>query len=220
LLGDKYIDFIEGTYLVPEQCTLKYFDNIVLEAFSKSPWYTVPILWIPLALFGFFTAISNSANLNMLPIHVFFGMLTWMLLEYILHRFVFHMKTSSFHMNLLHFCLHGYHHIAPMDPFRLTFPPVPALLLGIIVYTLLNMFFTFATAVSLLTGITIGYILYDMEHYALHHSAFLNSIGYYRNMKKHHLYHHYKNENSNFGISSMLFDYVFQSFDPLYLKKS
>jgi len=32
-------------------------------------------------------------------------------------------------------------------------------------------------------------------------------------MKKHHLYHHYKNENANFGIATMIFDYVFNSFD-------
>jgi 4-hydroxysphinganine ceramide fatty acyl 2-hydroxylase len=218
LLGEKYDEFIKKTFLAPEQKTLKYFDNVVLEFFSKSPWYTVPILWIPLLLLQLVFSVKLGVGLIGLPVLFVVGVLSWCLLEYTLHRFIFHMETSTFSMNILHFCLHGYHHIAPMDPFRLTFPPVPAILIGVILYSTFTPIFGLPTTMALLTGITFGYICYDLEHYALHHSAFLNSVGYYKNMKKHHLYHHYKNENSNFGISSMLFDYVFQSFDKSHLK--
>jgi 4-hydroxysphinganine ceramide fatty acyl 2-hydroxylase len=218
LLGERYDEFIQKTFLIPEQKTLKYFDNTVLEFFSKSPWYTVPILWIPLLLIQLVLAVKVGVSWMGLPMYLLIGGLSWCLLEYTLHRFIFHMKTKSFGMNILHFCLHGYHHIAPMDPFRLTFPPVPAILIGVILYASISPFLSLPASISILAGTTIGYICYDLEHYALHHSDFLNSFRYYKNMKKHHLYHHYKNENSNYGISSMLFDYVFQSFDSSHFK--
>jgi len=190
---------------------------VFLEAFSKSPWYTVPCLWLPILAIVVFLSVKEGVNIMVFPFYVFGGMISWMFMEYMLHRHVFHMKTKTFFWNLLHFCLHGYHHIAPMDPGRLTFPPVPALVLGVIVFNLIKIFLSFELSMALIAGMIVGYVLYDLEHYALHHNAFLNRFEYFRNMKKHHLYHHYKNENSNFGISSMLFDYVFQSFDITYL---
>jgi len=218
LLGDKYVEFIEKTFIVSEQVSLRYFDNNIMEFLSRSPWYTVPIVWIPMIILIFSLSIKFGVNLMFLPVYIFGGIITWMFIEYMLHRHIFHMKTSTFRWNVFHFCLHGYHHIVPMDPNRLTFPPVPAMLIGIIVYNILSIIFRFEVTLAVLCGIIIGYVLYDLEHYALHHNAFLNVIPYFKNMKKHHLYHHYKNEDSNFGISSMLFDYVFQSFDSIYLK--
>jgi len=162
-------------------------------------------------------SIQFGVNLMFLPVYIIGGLLSWMFIEYMLHRHIFHMKTSTFRWNILHFCLHGYHHIAPMDPTRLTFPPVPAALIGIILLNLLLIIFRLEVSLAILSGIMLGYVSYDLEHYALHHGAFLNTIPYFKNMKKHHLYHHYKNEDSNFGISSMLFDYIFQSFDAMYL---
>eukprot|EP01129_Flabellula_baltica_P015382 TRINITY_DN776_c0_g1_i1.p1 TRINITY_DN776_c0_g1~~TRINITY_DN776_c0_g1_i1.p1 ORF type:complete len:357 (-),score=60.52 TRINITY_DN776_c0_g1_i1:32-1066(-) len=217
-LGEHYDEFIENTYLAPELVTLKYFDNPVLEWGSKSPWYTVPFVWFPVCFFMFYQAVSTGTSVFSMPLFIVGGVLGWMLLEYVLHRFLFHMKTTSFLMNCFHFMLHGYHHIAPMDPMRLTFPPIPAAILASIVYTLMRVFFPFTTTMALLTGICLGYIFYDCEHYLMHHSDVLNGIEYFRSMKRHHLYHHYKNENSNFGISSMLYDHVFQSFDSVYLK--
>ena len=40
------------------------------------------------------------------------GMLLWSLLEYLLHRFLFHMKPpgNSYYLITLHFILHGQHH--------------------------------------------------------------------------------------------------------------
>lgn len=40
------------------------------------------------------------------------GMLLWSLMEYLLHRFLFHMKppSNSYYLITLHFILHGQHH--------------------------------------------------------------------------------------------------------------
>jgi len=216
-LGEDYYDFIETTYIVPDVVSLRYFDSNFLEFFSKGPWYTVPIVWIPMFLYFFNAALVNDVYLFSMPIYIVSGLLLWMFVEYMLHKHVFHMRTSSFLWNCIHFMLHGYHHICPLDTLRLTFPPIPALSLAFIVYKFLTIFFSFGTCMAILSGTAVGYMMYDMGHYIMHHSASLNWFGYFKSMKRHHLYHHYKNEQSNFGISSMLYDQLFDSFDKDYL---
>lgn len=39
-------------------------------------------------------------------------------------------------------------------------------------------------------GITLGYILYDMIHYFIHHSS--PKSGYFKQVKLYHMQHHYK----------------------------
>ncbi|KAI8568533.1 hypothetical protein RHMOL_Rhmol02G0208000 [Rhododendron molle] len=51
------------------------------------------------------------------------GIFIWTLMEYTLHRFLFHIKTKSYWGNTLHYLLHGCHHKHPMDGLRLVFPP-------------------------------------------------------------------------------------------------
>lgn len=54
-----------------------------------------------------------------IPVHKYYfpfifllGMILWSLLEYLIHRFVFHMKppASNYYLITLHFLLHGQHH--------------------------------------------------------------------------------------------------------------
>lgn len=54
-----------------------------------------------------------------IPVHKYYfpfifllGMFLWSLLEYLIHRFVFHMKppASNYYLITLHFLLHGQHH--------------------------------------------------------------------------------------------------------------
>jgi hypothetical protein len=62
------------------------------------------------------------------------GMLIWTLIEYIIHRWIFHMETSTGGWNWFHFFAHGIHHLCPTDASRLTFPPVFSVVLGTAFY--------------------------------------------------------------------------------------
>lgn len=66
----------------------------------------------------------------------FGGILVWSLLEYTLHRYVFHMDTRNVggFAKIFHFILHGLHHKVPTDPNRLVFPPFPAVLIATTIY--------------------------------------------------------------------------------------
>ncbi len=55
------------------------------------------------------------------------GNFVWTILEYVLHRFLFHLDEYLPDANYaltLHFLLHGVHHYLPMDRLRLVMPPV------------------------------------------------------------------------------------------------
>ena len=60
------------------------------------------------------------------------------------------------------------------------------------------------TAMSLSTGMLLGYIAYDCTHYYLHHSSL--KAGVLKRLKAAHMSHHYKDYDSGYGISSRLFD--------------
>ena len=45
-------------------------------------------------------------------------------------------------------------------------------------------------------------------HYSLHHTRLPS---YVRDMKKYHLAHHYKNFDLGFGVTSKIWDYVFNT---------
>ena len=114
---------------------------------TRTEWYVVPIVWGPIAaylflrsLFQFTGPLPSFFDEVALPIdHLlsitpdsivktmlcfFLGNFIWTLLEYTLHRFLFHIDevlpdTPAF--LTLHFLMHGIHHYLPMD--RYVIPP-------------------------------------------------------------------------------------------------
>jgi len=211
LTTDKYEEFIHNVLIVKGP-SLKYFDNPLLEMFTRSPWYTVPIVWIPIVIFMFYFAISHGLQPWLVPVFIIGGPIAWNFFEYQIHKRIFHMRPKNQPTQLLHFMLHGYHHIYPMDPLRLTFPPIPASLISLMIYYICGIhLLPLSYGVGVMAGLVVGYIYYDLMHYYLHHAP--PKLLYAKELKTHHLYHHYKNEESNFGISMWLFDYIFDTFD-------
>lgn len=61
-----------------------------LEPLSKTPWWMIPTIWLPCVGYGLSLA---SEGLNPVKLAAYFGcgFLLWSLIEYILHRFLFHL---------------------------------------------------------------------------------------------------------------------------------
>ena len=76
-----------------------------------------------------------------------------------------------------------------MDKNRLVFPPVPALGFAFTFTWLYMWAFPLVMAQSLLAGLTLGYMAYDMMHFYLHHGSPLSH--YLRDLKNYHIKHHY-----------------------------
>jgi len=125
----------------------------------------------------------------------FLGNVIWTILEYALHRFLFHvdyyMPDTNWAM-LLHFLLHGIHHYLPMDGLRLVMPPLLFLTLETPFTKLAHLIFPAGVANGIIAGGFTFYILYDCMHYALHHTRLPK---YLADMKRYHLAHHYKSES-------------------------
>lgn len=151
----------------------------------------------------------NSRGLAMALPCWLLGLFIWTVLEYGLHRFLFHVDNflpdRPFFL-MLHFLLHGIHHYLPMDRLRLVMPPLLFAVLSFPFTRLAHALFPTAVANGIISGAFTMYIGYDMMHYALHHTKL---PAYIKSMKKYHLEHHYKNYESGFGVTSKFWDWVF-----------
>jgi dihydroceramide fatty acyl 2-hydroxylase len=59
-------------------------------------------------------------------------------------------------------------------------------------------------------GIVIGYVIYDLTHYYLHHAAPRTAFGKW--LRKYHLVHHFQTPDVRYGITSPLWDLVFRTY--------
>ena len=173
-----------------------------------------------LPIIAFFLWRSTRANQGIGWWHVLIsfalGLVIWPLVEYLLHRFIFHFspKNPSERMNRLLFLMHGVHHAQPKEKTRLVMPPVVSIPLAAIFYGLF-----FGVVGSLLklpnyvdgifAGFLTGYVVYDMTHYALHHFSFKGE--YFMKLRQHHMAHHFKNHKRRFGVSTWLWDDIFRT---------
>jgi 4-hydroxysphinganine ceramide fatty acyl 2-hydroxylase len=58
-------------------------------------------------------------------------------------------------------------------------------------------------------GFLMGYLVYDMSHYAVHHFNWKNA--YFQRIKKHHMDHHFRDPDYGFGFTSDIWDKVFNT---------
>lgn len=206
----------------------RLFGPSYLELFTRTPWYVVPMVWLPVAASLFYRSAQQFSLLEaqkqeLVPFDtpiVFSpgamvrttacsagGVFTWTLLEYVLHRFLFHVDQflpDSGPFLTLHFLLHGIHHYLPMDRLRLVMPPLLFFVLSFPFTRLAySIFPTAAFANGVIAGAFAMYVVYDCMHYALHHTKL---PAYLREMKQYHLAHHYKSYDLAYGVTSKFWE--------------
>lgn len=140
------------------------------------------------------------------------GVFAWTLLEYVFHRFLFHMEKllpSHQYAYAIHFLLHGVHHFLPMDRMRLVMPPILFAFLSAGPYALFHSILGQKILNPLYSGAVTAYICYDLCHYFAHHG--LSRFRLVNMMKSYHMTHHYKDYNKGYGVTSMLWDIVFHT---------
>ncbi|KAF2119936.1 hypothetical protein BDV96DRAFT_314302 [Lophiotrema nucula] len=183
-----------------------------LEPLSKTPWWVVPTIWLPPVAFGTFLGFSTLGGAQGAAYWAT-GLFIWTLVEYILHRFLFHLDDYLPDNRLgitAHFLLHGIHHYLPMDKYRLVMPPTLFLVLATPFWKLAHtiFFYNWYAATMVYSGGIFGYICYDMTHYFLHHR---NLPAWYRQLKKYHLKHHFADYQNGFGVTSRFWDRIFNT---------
>lgn len=188
----------------------RMFKSSLLESVSKVH-YSVPlIIYIPVILYFLWSAVTLE-NFTLLTFFLSFGcgLLFWTATEYSLHRFVFHYVPDSKWGQRLHYIFHGVHHDYPSDRLRLVMPPSASIPLALGFYFLFRSVLPASWLPSFFAAFLIGYLIYDMSHYAFHHLTFQNPI--LKKLKQHHMRHHYHEPNKGYGVSSVLWDKILDS---------
>ena len=193
-----------------------FFNQPYLEILTRTPWYIVPLFWGPIVLWHMATAVEQFSNSSLSIIGcsllVVLGVFAWTLLEYVFHRFLFHMEKalpSHQYAYAIHFLLPGVHHFLPMDRLRLVMPPILFAALSAGPYFLFRFILGQKFLNPLYSGAVTAYIGYDLCHYFAHHGT--SRFNFVNMMKSYHMAHHYKDYNKGYGVTSMLWDIVFRT---------
>ncbi|SPO05696.1 related to fatty acid hydroxylase [Cephalotrichum gorgonifer] len=182
-----------------------------LEPLSKTPWWVIPVVWLPAVTYG--TKLAAEGFDTTLPLAAYWlgGLAIWTFVEYLLHRFLFHLDAYLPNNSVAltaHFLLHGIHHYLPMDKYRLVMPPTLFVVLATPWWHFAHFIFSYSwhAATAVYCGAIFGYVCYDLTHYFLHHQ---NLPLWYKDLKKYHLEHHFLDYENGFGVTSRFWDRIF-----------
>jgi sterol desaturase/sphingolipid hydroxylase (fatty acid hydroxylase superfamily) len=168
-----------------------------------------PLIYTP-AILVLATVALRSLSLWGLVVDFAAGYVTWTLLEYWMHRTVFHYEPQRGFGARLHWMIHGVHHDHPNDPRRLVLPPALSVPFALLFLWLFVIVFGEPTGWAFCAGFYFGYLLYDMVHFALHCRRPSNRLG--RRLHELHMRHHFEDEERGFGVSAPWWDLVFGTY--------
>jgi sterol desaturase/sphingolipid hydroxylase (fatty acid hydroxylase superfamily) len=185
------------------------FNNRVLERLSRTNTAIPVSIFLSFAAFLMVWGFIHSQYSALVQIAAFvIGLLLFSFIEYLVHRYLFHMVTNTSLREKIQYLFHGVHHEFPKDTSRLAMPPV----VSVVIVTLL--YFLFKAAMGdytygFLPGFISGYSLYLIVHYVVH--AYQPPKNFLKGLWINHGIHHYKDHERAFGVSSPLWDYVFRT---------
>ena len=189
--------------------TKKLSNNAFIERITRTH------ISIPITLFIIYSGAllyysAENTNLTIpTTISLFLvGLLAFSLVEYLMHRYLFHMEVYTEARKKMQYIMHGVHHEFPKDKDRLAMPPFASLTIATILLFLFRLImqdYVFA----FLPGFLCGYAGYLFVHYIVH--AFQPPKNFFKKLWVHHGIHHYKDNEKAFGVSSPLWDYIFRT---------
>jgi sterol desaturase/sphingolipid hydroxylase (fatty acid hydroxylase superfamily) len=185
----------------------KVFDNPLLERLTRTH-ISVPIsIFLVLSAGLLYMAyLRTTLDKVLIPVLFFSGLLFFTLFEYILHRYVFHMRPDSALKKKIQYNMHGIHHEFPKDKSRLAMPPLLSVFLATVFFVIFYLLMD-TKVFGFLPGMLTGYAAYLFVHYIVHAYSPPNNI--FKQLWINHSIHHYKDNKMVFGVSSPLWDYVF-----------
>jgi len=187
--------------------TVRMFENDFFEALSRVHPSVPVIIYLPVISFFLYRSVSlfELTFITILSL-ILLGIAVWTLAEYTLHRFIFHYKPKTEFGEKIHFIFHGVHHDYPSDSRRLVMPPSVSVPLAVMFYFLFEVILGNILVAPFFIGFLIGYLFYDLTHYAVHHFNIHNK--FWLALKKHHMRHHYQDSEKGFGVSSPIWDEI------------
>jgi len=168
---------------------------------SKIGYFSEFLLFPPFVFIAAFLAFRDSTapRLVIWVIVYCIGLMSWTLIEYLLHRAFFH------HAPILA-RIHEQHHHSPQD--LIGTPAWASVLVALIAIVLPSVaMFGFDLGTAVTGGMATGYLWYVFVHYAIHHWRLRRGSYLYRARLRHARHHH--SQAGNFGVTTDLWDRVF-----------
>jgi len=183
---------------------LDFWGGVIIPATPLQPW---------LSALGYYPPCQRLCTLSVLFLLVC-GFLSWGLIEYVLHRFIFHYDARSRLARKILYQAHISHHETP-EAIKKHFA---SLLLSTPIsaaYWLLGWIITgsVASASYLFIGMAAGYFSYQWVHFQCHHRK--SRVRVLKYLRRYHLLHHFKTPELRFGVTSPFFDMAFGTFRPV-----
>jgi sterol desaturase/sphingolipid hydroxylase (fatty acid hydroxylase superfamily) len=194
--------------------SIAIFESTFVDRFFARALPISPIFWVGPVFIVTAVEVARAPARGWTALLLFaMGWLAWSFLEYLLHRFVFHMGARTPPQRLRAFLLHGYHHEFPDDPMRLVAPPLMSWPIGVVIALILYALMGPPRWLPMFAGMSAGYLAYDWIHYYTHHFHPRRGIGKW--LRSYHMLHHFQDRESRFGVSSPLWDVVFGTYRPV-----
>lgn len=183
-----------------------------LDAFTRTP------PWLPYVLVLPVLGLCVSLGLPLVVARPAFalglfglGAVSWTLVEYLMHRFLFHAPVTSETGRIITFLAHGHHHVYPHDPRRIAATPLQIGSLSLLFWGAFELTLGAATPIAM-AGTLAAYLAYEVVHWRAHHGRPTTALG--RALRRHHLAHHHVDPRFRWGIGSPLWDVVFRTMGP------
>lgn len=187
----------------------KLFDNPILEKLTHTH------ISLPLIIFGLISAaliyygIIEKGFEAPAMIGLFLaGLFFFTLIEYVMHRYLYHIPATTPRKKKISYTMHGVHHDYPKDKSRLAMPPILSLIIATVLFIIYRAVLG-DYVFGFLAGFLIGYAAYLAVHYSVH--AFKVPNNFLKILWHHHSIHHYRESDRAFGVSSPLWDYIFNT---------
>lgn len=185
----------------------RLFKNPILEKLSRTHISVPLVIFFSYASALLYWSITHTTLSVATTVAMFLtGLIAFTWVEYMVHRYLFHMGADTEQRAKVQYTLHGVHHEFPKDKERLAMPPI----VSITISTALLFLFRLVLGdlvFSFLPGFLTGYAAYLSIHYMVH--SFQPPNNFFKILWVNHSIHHYKNGDEVFGVSSPLWDYIY-----------
>ncbi|NPA33368.1 MAG: fatty acid hydroxylase [Chlorobi bacterium] len=188
-----------------------FHTNPTLNRIARTPIWLPWAVYLPIiAVIVGFAIFEIKMNIWSVIALFLLGWFTWTITEYIVHRFLYHTETDWEWLRRIQDRGHGIHHRHPKDPYCLAMPPIFSIFLAaglfVLFYYLLK-----DLAFAFYGGFVFGYLVYLLFHWAQHRLPKRDVPKFLQPLWEHHVIHHYKDPDVNFGVSTRLWDFLFRT---------
>jgi sterol desaturase/sphingolipid hydroxylase (fatty acid hydroxylase superfamily) len=187
----------------------KIFNSPFLEAMTKTHISIPLIIFYGTGIGVILYAILGLHKPALLSVGLFLaGIIFFTLVEYLVHRYFYHIEGNTPRKKRIQYVFHGVHHDHPRDKKRLALPPLMSVLVAYL-FILLFRSTMGELGYAFGGGFMVGYASYLLIHYAIH--VFNPPKNFLGGIWKHHNLHHFAGDDRAFGVSSPLWDHIFNT---------